>query len=212
MEKNIYLHAINATSDDNYPTIETYQILCKILKCGALLSSRLQRKLSTDGFNGKDYISLCDYTKKDIKKGEDGKYNAFHTYIRYSLSLVFPKNELSVIEPIILSDIYAINKEGFMKMKKLGEIKGDRRYTDMPDEVQVKNKIPLASSTALTYPTHLSIDDEIGERATIAKIMIDLDSINKALDRFGYNIPIYDIDTFEKLDSTNSVRMLLKNK
>ena len=46
----------------------------------------------------------------------------------------------------------------------------------------------------------------------IAKIMMDLDSINKAVDRFGYNVPIYDIDTFEKLDSTNSVRMLLKNK
>lgn len=97
-------------------------------------------------------------------------------------------------------------------MKKLGEIKDDRRYTDMPDEVQVKNKISLTSLTALTYPTHLSIDDETGERATIAKIMMDLDSINKALDRFGYNVPIYDIDTFEKLDGTSSVRMLLKNK
>ena len=56
MERNIYLHAINATLGDTYPTIETYHILCKILKCRALLSSRLQRKLSTDGFNGRDYI------------------------------------------------------------------------------------------------------------------------------------------------------------
>lgn len=212
MERNIYLHAINATLGDTYPTIETYHILCKILKCRALLSSRLQRKFSTDGFNGRDYISLCDYDKKDIEKGEDGKYNAFHTYIRYSLSLVFPKDELSVIEPTILSDVYPVDKEGFMKMKKFGEIKGDRRFTDMPDEVQVKNKVPLTSMSALTYPTHLSIDEELGMGATIAKIMMDLESINKALDRFGYDVPIYDIDTFEKLDSSSSVRMLLKNK
>ena len=29
MERNIYLHAINATLGDTYPTIETYHILCK---------------------------------------------------------------------------------------------------------------------------------------------------------------------------------------
>ena len=60
--------------------------------------------------------------------------------------------------------------------------------------------------------THLSIDEELGMGATIAKIMMDLELINKALDRFGYDVPIYDIDTFEKLDSSSSVRMLLKNK
>lgn len=77
MERNIYLHAINATLGDTYPTIETYHILCKILKCRALLSSRLQRKLSTDGFNGRDYISLCDYAKKILKKVKTASITLF---------------------------------------------------------------------------------------------------------------------------------------
>ena len=46
MDDNIYLHAINATNNGVYiDTYDTYVLLCKILKCHALLSSRLQKAM-----------------------------------------------------------------------------------------------------------------------------------------------------------------------
>ena len=86
MDDNIYLHAINATNNGVYiDTYDTYVLLCKILKCHALLSSRLQKAMSNEGFNGVDYVSLCDYSKRDIFNGVNDDFNAFCTYIRYSL-------------------------------------------------------------------------------------------------------------------------------
>ena len=94
MDDNIYLHAINATNNGVYiDTYDTYIILCKILKCHALLSSRLQKAMSNEGFNGIDYVSLCDYSKRDIFNGVNDDFNAFCTYIRYSLSIMFPKDK-----------------------------------------------------------------------------------------------------------------------
>ena len=64
MEHNIYLHAINARYE--YDSASTRIILYKILKCNALLSLKKQRRFNKGGFAGRNYISLCDYSKKDI--------------------------------------------------------------------------------------------------------------------------------------------------
>ena len=130
MDKKIYLHGIYSISD-YYDSRMTLKILKKILESDAVLSARLQgKKNHIVLFNGMDYISLCDYEKNGIHILDNS--NAFENYVRYSLSLIFPKDKLKVIEPEIVdlvSDYETISKYGLSEVK---------RYTDLPDEVQVK--------------------------------------------------------------------------
>lgn len=212
MDREIYLHAINSVPDDYYHPDETNKTLLQILKRRALLSSKLQRRRSTGGFNGRDYVSLCDYDKRNDYKKFMGKYNAYHSYIRYSLSLAFPKDKLSVIKPKVLDGIYIRDLKGYEEMEKLGKSK-IRRCTDMPDEVQVKDKVSLDNLCATTFPLHLLKDcsnSSLDEQASI--IMFEIEEIDKLLSRFGYDVPIYDIDTFEELTSTSTIKMILRNK
>lgn len=212
MDKDIYLHAINSVPDDYYHPDETNQKLLQILKRRALLSAKLQRKRSYGGFNGRDYVSLCDYDKRDDYKRFMGKYNAFHTYVRYSLSLAFPKDKLSVIEPKVLNGVYIRDSKGYAEMERIGKSKSER-CTDMPDEVQVKDKVSLDNLCATTFPLHLLKDFKgysIDELSSI--IMYEIEEIDKLLSKFGYDVPIYDIDTFEELTSTSTIKMILRNK
>lgn len=212
MDREIYLHAINSVPDDYYHPDETNKTLLQILKRRALLSSKLQRRRSTGGFNGRDYVSLCDYDKRNDYKKFMGKYNAFHTYVRYSLSLAFPKDKLDVIEPKVLNGVYIRDSKGYAEMEKIGKSKSER-CTDMPDEVQVKDKVSLDNLCATTFPLHLLKgygNSSIDELSSI--IMFEIEEIDKLLSRFGYDVPIYDIDTFEELTSTSKIKMILRNK
>lgn len=211
MDKNIYLHAISSVPDDYYHSKETTKVLLKILKRRALLCTRLQRKGSYGGFNGGNYVSLCDYEKRNKYKNYMGKYNAYHTYIRYSLSLAFPKDKIEVIKPKILDGIYAKDSKGFYEMERLGKSKKER-YTDMPDEVQVRDSVSLEHLSLATFPVHLlktSKGFTIDEKASI--IMYEIEEIDRILSSYGFNIPIYDIDTLEELTSSSKVKMLIKN-
>lgn len=213
MDREIYLHAINSVPDDYYHPDETNKTLLQILKRRALLSTKLQRRRPTGGFNGRDYVSLCDYDKRNDYKKFMGKYNAFYIYVRYSLSLAFPKDKISVIKPKVLDGVYVRDSKGYAEMEKIGKSKSEKRCTDMPDEVQVKDKVSLDNLCATTFPLHLLKgygNSSIDELSSI--IMFEIEEIDKLLSRFGYDVPIYDIDTFEELTSTSTIKMILRNK
>lgn len=212
MDRNIYLHAINSVPDEYYHPEETNKILLQILKRRAILSSKLQRRRSTGGFNGHDYVSLCDYAKRNDYKSFMGKYNAYHTYVRYSLSLAFPKDKLNIIKPKVLNGVYIRDSKGYNEMEKLGKSRKER-CTDMPDEVQVKDKVSLDNLCATTFPLHLLkgfSDSSLDEQASL--IMFEIEEIDRLLNKFGYDVPMYDIDTFEELTSASQVKMLIRNK
>lgn len=212
MDRNICLHAINSVPDEYYHPEETNKILLQILKRRAILSSKLQRRRSTGGFNGHDYVSLCDYAKRNDYKSFMGKYNAYHTYVRYSLSLAFPKDKLNIIKPKVLNGVYIRDSKGYNEMEKLGKSRKER-CTDMPDEVQVKDKVSLDNLCATTFPLHLLkgfSDSSLDEQASL--IMFEIEEIDRLLNKFGYDVPMYDIDTFEELTSASQVKMLIRNK
>ena len=189
MEHNIYLHAINARYE--YDSASTRIILYKILKCNALLSLKKQRRFNTGGFAGRNYISLCDYSKKDIVNNGVEEYNSFHGYIKNSLSLMLPKEGIEVVQPQLV-DICTNSGYAFRKMELLGKSK-TTRYTDMPDEVQVKDRIALDNLLGLTFPTHMLCGyNEEFSKDVINIILNDIDDILKKFDR---DIPIYDITT-----------------
>lgn len=93
------------------------------------------------GFNGLDYISLCDYDKRDLHHEDMPLYNAFYSYVKESLSLMFPKEKIKAIKPQMV-DFVGISDKGLDKMLQLG-LSEEQRYSDLYDEVQVKDKIPL---------------------------------------------------------------------
>ena len=207
MDKDICLHATYATSD-TYSQITTIHILKKILKSKAVLSKRLQKQNDTvTGFNGLDYISLCDYSKKE--EHYIRKYNAFEGYIRYSLSLIFPKEKLDIITPEL---IYIGQNENYdNKMKEYGLSK-DIRYSDIPDEVQVKDSISLDLMTGITLPIDKMILPYMNSNKNTIIILKEIARIIKLLGKYNYNVPLYDIDTFTRVDDESNVKYLIKHK
>lgn len=200
MDKKIYLHGIYSLSD-YYDSKTTLKILKKILQSDALLSARLQnKKYHPILFNGLDYISLCDFERKDISR-----INSFDNYIRYSLSLIFPKDKLKVIEPEIVdvvSDYETIYAYGISKNK---------RYTDLSDEVQIKDKVPLDLMTGITLPISKMRNIFLTENRTVNMALKEIEKVNILLDKYNRLVPLYDIDTFEPLNNSETVKHLVKH-
>ncbi len=205
MDKDICLHAIYAESE-LYNSKVTLRILKQILESKALLSARLRNDMNGRIFyNGLDYISLCDYAKKDINFDQ----SAYDNYICYSLSLMFPKEALPIINPIIIP-FNGVDEAYFSRMEELGLSKTDR-YSDMPDEVQVKDSIPLKLMTGITLPVKRMSDIILPEAITCSIVYKQINKINELLTQYGYQLPIYDIDTFELLHDELKTKKLIKH-
>ena len=211
MTDKIYLHGICANERGVYDSFQTIRTLNRILRSRYLLSLRLQRQFVSYGFNGLDYISLCDYEKRNEAYQYDDFYNSYHAYIRPSLSFAFPKSELKVVEPIILEEKCISTKKGYKKMSDLGNSKYER-YSDYADEVQVKGRIPISKSCGITFPTHSLAGKYSSLEQDIDRILYEIETINELIDYYKFNLEIFDIDTFERLDSASSIRNVLKFK
>ena len=207
MNKSICLHAIDAFHN-RYNSRETLSILKHILNDDALLSARLQNKKYGHGFNGIDYISLCDYEKRKFYHEGYPEYTAFRGYIMESLSIVFPKDKLPIITPQII-DICTKRREGITLMTMLG-LSEDERYSDMYDEVQVKDKISLELMSGITLPIHKMRKPFQNEQKTIDLVLKEVEKICNLLALYGYEVPIYDINTFYSLKSSDNVKRLIR--
>ena len=207
MKEDICLHAINAYYEIYYPKLNLRK-LENILKDNALLSRRLQGINSSSGFNGLDYISLCDYQKRNIYHLNNPHYTSFDAYIKESLSLIFPIDKLPTITPYILN-IMTKNKKDYHKMAYLGNNK-DVRYSDLYDEVQVKDKISLDLLCGITIPIK-KLDNPIFniDKNTI-NIIKHLNKLRTLLITYNHLVPIYDIDSMNELTSEETIEKLIK--
>ena len=150
MNKNIYLKGICYSTSGIYLPDEQRYSLNEILDNGEIVSARLLGSKKPNGFSGLDYISLCDYEKRDLVNGGIKNYNAFYQYIVHSLSLAFPKEKLDAIVPKLIASLYK-NKHRDSIMESFGMV--EERYSDLPDEVQVKDIITLDDMCGITFPT-----------------------------------------------------------
>lgn len=213
---NIYLHGVSAFYYQ-YSQKVFFEQLEYILQTGAVLSRRLQENsyAMNIGFNGLDYISLCDYDLKDTKiinpKTGDYHHTSYHSYIEKTVSLMFNKDDIPVIKPKLVSSVDLRKNKDFKRMERLGK-KKNKRYSDMPDEVQVKDIIPLKYLSGITIPCNFILEKQlsINEKRRILSYQLRL--IKKLLTKYSYNIPIYDLDTFNVLMVDDDIDSLLLKK
>ena len=169
--------------------IRDFDNLEKIFQCGYLLSRRGQRQngdksidnsILTALFNGMDYISLCD-----LKMSHDGN-SAYNMYTRRGLSLLIDRN-IQVIVPTKLPpyDYNYFNPRVFL---------GNKRFTDLIDEVQVKDSIDLShlKGMCLSLSVFKSFYNE-------EYIEYYLKYLKELLDEYKHDVPLYNLDSREKI-------------
>lgn len=211
MDEEIYLHGISAQTD-LYDSRYILRVFESILKSGELLSLRLQgigKNSKRIGFNGLDYISLCDYEKRNLHFPDKISANSYTGYILYSLSLAFPKDKLDVIEPIKIEIPRRNYRYYFKEMEKYG-MSENERYTDLADEAQVKDRIPLSLMNGITIPVDKIYRIHYDRERYGYAIMKEVLKIEKLLAKYHYNVPIYDINTMESLQDGANIKRLVK--
>ena len=209
MNRDICLHAINSYYDIYYQKQNLDKLKC-ILQSKELLSRRLLGLPDSSGFNGMDYISLCDYQQRNVYPFNHPNYNSYDAYIRENISIMFPKDKLQIINPYII-DVIKKNKKGYARMATLG-LNEFIRFTDLPDEVQVKDRIPLDLMCGITIPVKKLENIFLSADKNTWKILAYLNEIKKLLTKYDYCVPIYDIDSMTELINEKDIKNIIKTR
>ena len=215
MKQGVYYHSVGYIPPYFHYDPENQRIILdRILKSGALLSMRNQGRPSNGGFCALDYISLCDSDKTEDYNTGRKMYNGFQQYIRVSLSLVFDKEivekEAEILVPILVRNC-SLNYQRLREMNFYGEC--EERYSDLPDEVQVKDRLSLDGLIALSFPTeNFSRLYSLRSRKKRVELLKDeIKCLKEILDNHGYDMSIYDIDTFDEMTDENIEKLILKS-
>ena len=94
-------------------------------------------------------------------------------------------------------------------MLELG-LSENERYSDLYDEVQVKDRIPLSSVTGVTMPIRKMTKPLYPESFAIYFVQKQIEQIKELLIKYNHELPMYDIDTFTSLEESQNVKKLVK--
>lgn len=200
--EDILLHTY---SDSDYSLDESNRRLEKILDSGALLSKR-QRNINviTTGFNGMDYISLVNYNERC--NSSSSCYCAFNLFSMQGPSLIFDKTKIKYVTPKYIKPMYTVSK-----MNELGN--GEERYSDLVDEVQIKDKLSLDNMIGISIPTK-QIYKNINmlyknKDKTTQNLLNYIVQLNVLLKQYNYNVPIVDVKTLEEIKTDDDIVKLV---
>ena len=216
MRETYLYHGIYFCCDEHiyYDHEKTMRILEDVCKSGSLLSRRKQGidNCKDINFAGLDYISFCDRKLRFAKPYEGKrilrKYTAYDSYISNSLALGFDRKKIDVIDTNLVQPMFLEYK----KEEKLSEygLSIDIRYSDMADEVQVRDEVSLGNLKCLTLPVHLMNSRYAGVIYDCGDICRCIDDINNLMSDYGYVVPVYDLYSKELLNSEEQVQKVLK--
>lgn len=211
MDERIYIHTINNKYSDYYKPERQKTYLEDDLKHGELRSRRLRGDLRDNtNFSGLDYISLSDYELRFSSNEGRRHYNSFYGYASSGISLAFPKDKIEVIKPTIIS-ICSDNRRGFEAMRTLGMCE-DERFSDLPDEVQVKNRLSLEHMNGILFPTENFLVSKVFTKRIkmIELLKKEIEEIRELLIKYGYDVNLYDVDTLNELNEEEIYKLSLK--
>lgn len=128
-----------------YHGTRTINAMIKIFACNRIKSQRLLGYSKGTGYNGLDYISLC---KKENKKDYiRGRLSAFYNYINGNCCFII-SDEINAIKTEYMECDHMTCEE----LQIFLEEHSDTRYSDMFDEWQVKDSIPLKYVIGIGLP------------------------------------------------------------
>ncbi len=212
MNEKVYMHGIGYGKKDYYSPKEQRLVLAKILASNALLSRRLLGMSESYGFNGLDYISLCDYEKKEELSEGRKSYNAYHSYIKNSVALAFEKEKIcdKIIQPELVENC-SLTKHGYRFMRDAGLFEG-KRFSDMPDEVQIKDRLSMDNLSYISFPVASFLDYHSMKKNNkkIDLLLQEIYELNSMLLDYGKDIDIYDIQSGYELNEENIKKLILR--
>ena len=219
-----YLHAFDNHNGYSFNGEKSLKKLEQILESGELKSKRLRgiTDESYGGWNGLDYISLCDYRKRNNRPYENDEYlkdyTALEVYIKKSLSFLITRNKIQTIKTTLMFPII-FDWDSHFEMYRLGNSK-DGRYSDLLDEVQVKDRISLSKVKGITIPIkymitdHKSIIEEENKYYikpyTTEEIIEYLNNIRDLLNFYKVSSKLYDIETQALLETEDDIEKTVK--
>ena len=214
MNKSVYMHT---TSNRQFNSRKDINAISSVLDSGFLLSLRNQGISESHSFAGLDHISLCDYERNEITNNGLEFYNSFYSYIRHGISFAFDKKNLEdayeVKHPSILEvpNSYMLHYYA-QYMKKLGN--EEKRYSDLPDEVQIRDRVSLDYLSFMTYPCEEFFDSRLFFGRTIKrkKLMEEINNLKSVLLDHGKDLNIYDINTGILLDEEGIEKVIRPTK
>lgn len=215
---NYYLHAIEPYGERNPFDIElALDKLEKVISSGYILSRRQRgdTKKSIGGWNGIDYISLCDYSKRNNPPYNNDErfkdYTAYNNYIKDSVSLIIPKRNIKPVTPELKPPV-AYDWDRVKEMVVLGN-HPTKRYSDYPDEIQVKDKINLKRLVGVTVPIDKLIDERCNYVYKTEEILKFLKDVKEILEYYHKNNIVYDLLTMIEIkDESDLEKVFTKLK
>lgn len=154
------------------------------------------------GFNGLDYISLFQIETSVVHTRYQPYTVYYYDFIIKNISLVV-KGDIEVYETF-KPEKGSFKFESDAAWYQYYNTSTERRYSDLPGEVQVKDQILLKDIVALGFPLKAILNDDS---------FVSLDSlkeIKKILKEYNVNWPIVDTSNFNKLVGEDSIKLKVK--
>ena len=211
MEHNVYMHTVNNRNFVSRRDIENLQY---ILHVGYLYSRRKQGYKSSSTFSGLDYISLSDFTKKDQTNDGLLYYNAFYSYTRLGIAVSFPKEIIDKNYEVIIPELLSgVKQEGVIEYNMASLGNGVTRYSDLPDEVQIKDQVAMKDALYVTYPCTEFLETQFLTRKEnkAKKLIHEINELKKVIQSQNYNLDVYDIDSEILLNEEGIEKVLRLN-
>ena len=133
------------------------------------------------------------------------------------ISFAFDKKTLEEVYEVKRPTILEVYNSFLMNyyrqyMKALGN--EEKRYSDLPDEVQIKDKISLDYLSFITYPCEEFFDSRLFFRYTTKrkKLIEEINNLRSVLISHGKDLDIYDINTGILLDEEGIEKVIRLTK
>lgn len=215
--ENIYLHGINHNNNFLFSERRDLEVLEQILASNYILSRKLQNERNNEtikkaiGYNGANYISLCDYDLRNNPPYNNDTlyktYNSYKLFIEHLIAIIINKEKIEVIKPVIVNPILT-------RLSTIDEMKKNPQYknscfADLPDEVQVKDKVSLDYMKGITIPSayfkSIFLSSERDFNETLKRAIELIKSIDELLIKYGRKNKIYSLDDFQEIKNNHDI-------
>ena len=116
---------------------------------------------------------------------------------------MIPKSEIEVIQPVLLQKMIICYSNYRAVMKELGL--EEKRYSDLEDEVHVRDCISLDKMCGVTMPSTEFIKLFKSVEHDSDNLYREILKLKELLCKYGYDVPFYDINTENLLENYDDV-------